>query len=199
MSNSAEYLLPTLISISGIIIITLIITSIIVTIFTYKSKRLKDLDIKEPLKELSAARSVQEIASSQISILSGYYNNVLIQSQRSFYFALFAAGIGLLFFITAGGILLTSDLKSLALITTLGGALSAFVSGVNFHIYNKSSSQLIDFHQRLDMTQRFLLSDGLCNSIKDPAKQDSTRADIIMTIVGKDLKNESKSQEEAKR
>lgn len=82
--------------------------------------------------------------------------------------------------------------------TTLGGALSAFVSGVNFHIYNKSSSQRIDFHQRLDMIQRFLLSDGLCNSIKDPAKQDSTRADTIMTIVGKDLKNESTSQEEAK-
>jgi hypothetical protein len=70
------------------------------------------------------------------------------------------------------------------LLATLGGALSAFVSGVDFHIYNKSLSQLANFHQRLDMTQRFPLSDSLCNSIKDPAKQDATRADLIMAIVG---------------
>jgi hypothetical protein len=131
------------------------------------AKKIENPDIREPLKELSAAKSVQEIASSQINILGSYYSNVLSQSQRSFYFALAAAGVGLLFFMAAGGVLLMYNVQYLALITTLGGALSAFVSGVNFHIYNKSSLQLADFHQRLDMTQRFLLSDSLCNSIKD--------------------------------
>lgn len=147
----------------------------------------KALDIRDSLSDLSSAKSVQEIAASQIKLLSSYYNNVLSQSQRSFYFALTAAGVGLLFFMIAGGVLLLYNLQSLALITTLGGALSSFVSGVNFHIYNKSSSQLIDFHQRLDMTQRFLLADGLCNSIKDSTKQDATRADLITTIAGSEF------------
>jgi len=158
------------------------------TYIAYKRSKIEPPNIKEPLKELSDAKSIQEIASSQISILGSYYNNVLSQSQRSFYFALGAAGIGLLFIMTAAGFLLVYNLQSLAVVTTLGGALSAFVSGVNFHIYNKSSSQLADFHQRLDMTQRFLLSDGICNSIRDSTKQDEARADLVKTIVGSNLK-----------
>ena len=164
------------------------IMGLFATYLAYKRSKIEPPNIKEPLKELSDAKSIQEIASSQISILGSYYNNVLSQSQRSFYFALGAAGIGLLFIMVAAGFLLVYNLQSLALVTALGGALSAFVSGVNFHIYNKSSSQLADFHLRLDMTQRFLLSDGLCNSIKDSTKQDEARADLIKTIVGSDLK-----------
>jgi hypothetical protein len=152
------------------------------------NKKIKAIDIEEPLKELSTAKNVQEITASQINILSKYYDNALIQSQKSFNFALAAAGLGLLFFLSAGGVLLIYNFQSLAMITTLGGTLSGFVSAVNFYMYNKSSSQLADFHQRLDKTQRFLLSDGICNSIKDPSKQDATRADLIMTIVGSDLK-----------
>jgi hypothetical protein len=162
--------------------------TIIFFYLAYKRSEIEPPDIKEPLKELSDAKSIQEIAASQINILGSYYNNVLSQSQRSFYFALAAAGIGLLFIMVAAGFLLVYNLQSLAIVTTLGGALSAFVSGVNFHIYNKSSSQLANFHQRLDMTQRFLLSDGICNTIKDSTRQDETRADLIKTIAGPDLK-----------
>jgi len=150
---------------------------------------LKPPDIKDSLSELQSAKSVQEVAASQIKLLSSYYNNVLSQSQRSFYSALAAAGFGLLFFMAAGSFLLLYNLQSLALITTLGGALSTFVSGINFHIYNKSALQLADFHQRLDMTQRFLLSDSLCNSIKDASKQDATRSELIMNIVGTSLRD----------
>lgn len=147
-----------------------------------KRVMVKALDIKEPLKELSTAKGVQEVAASQLTILGEYYNNVLSQSQRSFYFALISAGIGLLFIIAAASFLLLNQLQELALITMLGSVLSGFVSGVNFYLYNKSSSQMEEFHSRLETTQRFLLADSLCNSITDTDKKNETRCDLIKTI-----------------
>jgi hypothetical protein len=149
---------------------------------TIKRGKIEAPDIKEPLKNLSSAKSVQEIAASQLNILNEYYNNVLSQSQRSFFFALLAAGIGLLFIIAAASFVLLNQLEQLALITGLGAALSAFVSGVNFYLYKESSSQLWDFHSRLEMTQRSLLADGLCNTIVDANKKDETRCALINTI-----------------
>jgi hypothetical protein len=95
---------------------------------------------------------------------------------------LVAAGLGLLFIIAAASILLLNQLQDLALITLLGSALSGFVSGTNFYLYNKSSSQMAVFHNRLETTQRFLLADGLCNAIADPDKMDETRCALIRTI-----------------
>jgi len=121
-------------------LITLI--TIVVPYYLYnKSAKNIKLEIKEPLKELSTAKSVQEIAASQMNILGDFYNSVLTQSQKSFYFALASAGLGLLFFMSAGGFLLVYNLQSLALITTLGGTLSGFVSGINFYIYNLNSAK----------------------------------------------------------
>lgn len=140
------------------------------------------LNLDQPLKELSAAKSAQEIAASQLNILSAYYNNVLSQSQRSFYFAAAAAGIGLLFIVAAAGFVLKNQPQQIAVISILGGALSAFVSGINFYLYNKSSSQLAIFHSRLATTQNYLIADGLCSNIVDPNKMDDTRRALIKTI-----------------
>ena len=170
------------------ILLGLAIAFLLLAIICRHLYQIQTVDVEKSIKELSAAKSVQEVASSQISILNGYYNNVLSQSQMSFRFALLTAFFGFLFFLAAAVFLLIYNLQSLAQITVLGGALSSIISLVNFHLYNKSSSQLADFQQRLDMTQRFLLSDALCNTIKDSAKQDATRADLIMTIIGSDLK-----------
>ena len=170
------------------ILLGLAIAFLLLAIICRHLYQIQTVDVEKSIKELSAAKSVQEVASSQISILNGYYNNVLSQSQMSFRFALFTAFFGFLFFLAAAVFLLIYNLQSLAQITVLGGALSSIISLVNFHLYNKSSSQLADFQQRLDMTQRFLLSEALCNTIKDPDKQDATRADLIMTIIGSDLK-----------
>ena len=170
------------------ILLGLAIAFLLLAIIFRHLYQIQTVDVEKSIKELSAAKSVQEVASSQISILNGYYKNVLGQSQNSFRFALFSAFIGLVFFVTAAAFLLIYNLPSVAQITGIGGALSSLISLVNFHLYNKSATQLSDFHRSLDMTQRFLLSDALCNSIKDPEKQDATRADLIMTIVGSDLR-----------
>jgi hypothetical protein len=95
---------------------------------------------------------------------------------------LLAAGVGLLFIVASAGFLLLNKIEQLTLITGLGSVLSTFVSGVNFYLYKESSSQLGDFHNRLDMTQRFLLADGLCNTITDANKKDDTRCALIKTI-----------------
>jgi hypothetical protein len=177
-------------------VIALFIT-IIAVYYSIKRAKIDAPNIKEPLKDLSAAKSVQQIAASQLDILSEYYNNVLRQSQRSFYFALISAGIGLMFIIAAAGFLLLNQLQEISIITLLGGALSGFVSGVNFYLYNKSSFQMAEFHSRLETTQRFLLADGLINTIINSDMKDETRRSLIDTIAGINAKQEAKDGSDA--
>jgi hypothetical protein len=140
-------------------------------------------DIKKPLEDLSKARGVQEIAASQIDMLSSYYGNVLNQSQRSFYFALISGGFGLLFVMAAIGALVSQRSQNLAIVTTIGSVLSGFISAVNFHVYNKSSSQMGEFHSRLNRTQNFLVADGMCDKLDDITKN-QVRSDLIRTLAG---------------
>src|SRR5262249_30668986 len=74
---------------------------------------------------------VQEIAASQIELLSNYYEQVLEQAKKSFVWALIAAGIGLLFFLSAAGFLVYRSHQTVAIINTISGVLVEFISGIN--------------------------------------------------------------------
>lgn len=120
--------------------------------------------IKDSVERLSKAApgDVQEIAASQIQLLSSYYSLVFDQARQSFRWALIAAGLGLAFFLASLGLLIAQQPQNLAVVSLISGALIEVISGINFYLYNRTASQLVDFHQRLDLTQRLLLA----NSIK---------------------------------
>jgi len=116
----------------------------------------QNINFSESLNRLKQAKvdNIQEITASQIDILNKYYEIALFQSQRSFRLAWISAVVGLIFFIFAAGFLLIQLPQSLALVTSLGGALSGFISGINFVLYNKSTLQLNGFHDKLFLTQK---------------------------------------------
>lgn len=126
---------------------------------------------------------VQEIAASQIGLLTAYHTLVLDQARRSFGWALIAAGVGLAFFLAAVGFLVYQQLANAALVSLVSGAVVEVISGINFYLYGKTSAQLAEFQNRLDATQRFLLANSICESLKGETKQQA-RWELIRAIAG---------------
>jgi hypothetical protein len=55
------------------------------------------------------------------------------------------------------------------------------IAGINLYLYNKTTAQLAEFHQRLERTQRFLLANSIAESLENEQKQE-TRASLVRTI-----------------
>jgi hypothetical protein len=124
---------------------------------------------------------VQEVAASQVELLTIYHNVVLDQARRSFRWALIAAMIGLGFFLAAVAFLLLQQPQNLATVSLISGALIEIISGINFYLYGKTSAQLAEFQTRLDQTQRFLLANSVCEGLEGDYKQ-QTRAQLVGEI-----------------
>jgi hypothetical protein len=143
------------------------------------------VNINYAVDRLSKAHpgDVQEIAASQIQLLTSYYDLVLGQARRSFRWALIAAGIGLGFFLASLAFLLLMQLQNVATVSLISGALIEVISAINFYLYKTTSDQLANFHTRLDLTQRFLLANSICDSLEGDIKS-KARYEIIKTITG---------------
>ncbi len=124
---------------------------------------------------------VQKIAAAQIGLLTEYYNAVLFQAKDSYNSARTVAVIGSAIFMVSVIVLLATGLQSVAVIGTIGGAIVEAISGLQFYLYSKTSSQLSAFHTRLARLQNFLLANSICESLTDPAKSDA-RTELIKTI-----------------
>lgn len=140
---------------------------------------------EKALQRLSDASNddVKAIAASQIELLSRFYDLSLSQAGRSFRWALIASVVGLLFFLAAIAFFLWRQSGELSMITLVGGAMIEFIAGVNFFLYGKTLTQLTLFQGRLEVTQRFLLANSLCESLGNDWK-DRTRAGLISQLAG---------------
>ena len=63
----------------------------------------------------------------------------------------------------------------------IAGAVVEVVSGVVFYLYGKTSSQLSIFHSRLEVLQRYLLANSICESLDGEARN-TARAALIQEI-----------------
>jgi|GEM_PF-1580319 hypothetical protein len=137
----------------------------------------------DSLNRLSKAETgdVQEIAAAQMEILSTYYNVGIMHSNRSFKSASIAAGAGLVFFILVIAYSILNPQENVVSIATLGATLSGFISAICFYLYNKSTSQLSGFHEKLYMIQRYLLANSMCEGLNGKDK-DETRSAIIKQL-----------------
>lgn len=149
--------------------------------FLFKQEPLSKV-AAEALDNLSKSGNVQEIASNQVKLLTEFYDQSLSQAHRSFVWALIASVAGLVFFMVAIAFQLGSK-TDVAIIAAIGGALIEFIAAVNFYLYGKTTTQLNLFHGRLEVTQRFLLANSLCDNLGDEHK-DETRSFLIRQLAG---------------
>lgn len=143
-------------------------------------------DLEEALGRLSqiGTGDVQGIAASQIQLLSSFYDLALDQARRSFRWALLASVVGLIFFILAITFYLYEQ-GPIANVSVISGALIEFIAGVNFYLYGRTINQLSLFQGRLDVTQRFLLANSLCEGLDGNLKGE-TRAALIRKLADAD-------------
>jgi len=66
-------------------------------------------------------------------------------------------------------------------IPLLSGAIVEIVAGIVFMLYGKTTSQLSSFHSRLEVLQRYLLANSLCESL-DGDERNKARAALIQEI-----------------
>jgi hypothetical protein len=139
--------------------------------------------LDESLKKISDAPPdrIQEVAAAQIGLLSDFYRTALGQARTSFNWALIGVALGLLFFVGAVVVELSTDAPNAALISAIAGGTVELISGLNFVLYGRATAQLGEFHDRLEQTQRFLLANSMCESLGTD-RQDAARASLIETI-----------------
>ena len=77
---------------------------------------------------------------------------------------------------------MTTQSASIATVSVIGGAIIEVIAGINFYLYNKTTTQFSDFHNRLDHTQRFLLANSLVSMMRDDEKKYETRAALVHII-----------------
>lgn len=149
-----------------------------------RSRSSQQREVAATIEVLQNARTedVQLVAANQIKLLDDYYKIVLDQSRKSFSLALVAAIVGLGFFLGAVLSVLSSETIDVALISAIAGAIVEVISGVNFYLYGKTTAQMADFQSRLDMTQRFLLANSICENL-DWESMQTTRSQLVLKIV----------------
>jgi hypothetical protein len=139
--------------------------------------------ISDSIARLSKAdpRDVQAIAASQLELLAAYHQIVLAQSRRSFFWALIGSGLGLVFFIAAVAFALITGMTLASVVPLISGAVVEVVSGVVFYLYGQTTAQLSSFHNRLEVLQRYLLANSLCETLEGD-ERGKARSALIQVI-----------------
>jgi hypothetical protein len=178
------------VKITGILLTALLVAVLSPFWFTVQ-RMFSQINLGRQQRDVSAAidvikktesQNVQEVAASQIELLDEYHKIVLDQSRKSFVSALAAAIVGLGFFLGAVISIASTQKIDTALISVIAGALVEVISGINFYLYAKTTVQMGDFQSRLDMTQRFLLANSICENLEGEFKQ-NTRSQLVLKIV----------------
>jgi hypothetical protein len=144
---------------------------------------LEDTIIRDSIQRIGAAdpANVQLIAASQLELLAGYHEIALAQSRRIFFWALVGSGVGLIFFFAAVAFALATGSAVAALISLLSGATVEIVAGIVFGLCGKIAVQLSSFHSRLEVLQRYILANSVCEAL-DGDDRNKSRAALIQAI-----------------
>lgn len=150
------------------------------------------VQIQGVLENLSGSEpgDVQRIAASQIELLTSYYNTILAQARTSFNWAVGSSITGWAFFLASIAFVLARQSESIAILGTIAGTIVQVIAGVQFYLYSKTTNQLVNFHQKLDLTQRYLLANSLCEALGLEYK-DRIRSRLILEIMKSQTKTSS--------
>lgn len=137
-------------------------------------------DVVEKVGNANPA-NIQEVAASQISLLNQYYETVLSQSEKSFFWAKFFGIAGAILFLVIITYSIFNSIDTLTIVGSMGALLTEVISGIIFYLYAKTTEQLSEFHHKLTETQRFLLANSVCEGMNDTLKSEAKK-DLVSII-----------------
>ena len=128
----------------------------------------------------------QQIASVFLKASIPFYEDIRKQARASFQSALFAALVGIVFFIYALYAAMHSGSSSVK-VSVIAGALIQVIAGINFYLYANVSKQFFAFHTCLERIDRFMIANSLCENLCSSAKKDQMRSELVRMIAGASL------------
>lgn len=136
-----------------------------------------------PIEKVAKADpgNIQEVAASQLTLSTSYYQSVLLQARRSFIAAIVSAAAGLAFFLAAVVIALLRDSLDAATISATSGGIVEIIAGLNFWLYSRTSSQLDSFHVRLEQMQRYILANSIYMGLSGD-QHEKALSDLVKTV-----------------
>ena len=123
---------------------------------------------------------IEEIATSQIELFNTYYDKGLDAAKSFFNCALVVGVIGIVILVGAM-FFATDDWNASIIIATVVGTLSEFTAMVLLGLYARALRQLNHFHERLDLLQRYLLANSICELLDEKAREE-VRSELVKTI-----------------
>ena len=122
--------------------------------------------------EKTKIEDTKKILNIQMEMAGNYYKSVLRQANISFISALIFAGIGVLIFFSTIVFMEFGKPGSIttAGISVIGGVLVQVLSGINFYMCGRASTQLLTFHKSLDRLQNFVLANSICEGSGEKEK-----------------------------
>jgi hypothetical protein len=120
--------------------------------------------------------NTNQITSLFLQMSLTYYSDVRKQALQSFWSALAAAGVGMLFFLYATQAMTHVGKVDSSTIGIVAGGLAQFISAVNFYLYFKAARQFASFHICLERTDRFLIANTICEQLQPPLRDEARQA-----------------------
>ncbi|QRM34505.1 hypothetical protein [Microvirga sp. VF16] len=141
------------------------------------------LQLKPCIDRLAKAdpKDLQEVAASQLQLMTGSYKIVLSQSRRCFFWALVTAGIGLFFFVIAAVYSIATGNVGTAVVLVLSGVVIEGIAGLLFRLSGHVAAESHDFHAKIETIHRHLLAHSICESLSGDVKE-QIRADLARKI-----------------
>lgn len=130
------------------------------------------------------ASDIQKVGAANLNLNDLYCESIIKQANRSFWSALIAAATGLVFFLgTAAFVVLgKQSAEQLPLVSSLGTAITACISGTSFYLYRSTMRHFEAFHLCLARIEIVLLENSVCKQIEDVAKRDAAYAKVVGNI-----------------
>ncbi len=142
-----------------------------------KNEHLKLLDA--PDKEKDMFRNLVRINSEHID---NYYRQTRIQSNKSFSVSLICALVAF-GIIIAGIVLMYFGKTETAYVSTGAGILSEFIAAVLFYLYNKTITEMGQYHHKLVLTQNLSLALDINQNMKPEEEKTKAQHYIIEQLL----------------
>jgi hypothetical protein len=138
--------------------------------FRFWQKNLESQLLTENASSLQEAIDEENFFTNLVAInfkyIDKYYLQTQVQADKSFFLCMVAAVVSL-FIIVVGILLMFTNKTAPAYLTTATGAFGEIIATVFFYLYNRTISEMGEYHQKLVLTQNISLAMKIAQSLPE--------------------------------
>ena len=178
-----------LLSVSGLSIIALLLGRIGTHVWnTLWQQKQIDKDIQQLHDQLQGEDFFTTLIRINFRYIDKYYLQTQVQADKSFRLSAIAASVSLIMIISGIGMLFFNNADKTiepAYITMAAGVLGEFIAAVFFYLYNRTISEMSNYHQKLVLTQNISLALKITESL--PVTEKSKVQAKLISSLSKDI------------